>query len=946
MRVGNQVSSTRWWSTVAAVVVAATAAAETVPEQVPRIREVEIRVDAAPDKRLDLAALTELTVGAPLTEDAVRRTLSNLYATGWVDEVEILKRPAPAPSGLEPPVTGPWVKAVVVVHGRLWVDSVELTGDLGIRERTLLRAVEQSPQAPLSEDLLMRGHYALQELYADSGYREAQVRLAVTEDEATKRVDVRYDLTSGPRAKIASIAFRGEPGDFDEDQLRGVLRTRLGSYYDRQRIEEDRERLLNWLHRRGFNSARVDLPAESYDAQRNAIALSFPLDVGPEIEVEVIGASRRKLEKRGLLPFLREVDFDRQLVAQSCARIAGDLQRKGHYSAGADFELEEQEDRRRVTISVEPGSKFELAEIHFRGNKAVDDDELSRLLATTVRKPLNPGSGRLVTSVLLEDLANLRSYYLLRGFTEIEIGPAVVVERGDKLELTIPVEEGPRQRLVDLTFAGNQRFTHDQLLADLPLRPGGAFHPVLLEDSLNVLRALYEEQGYLAADITPTLDWNRDQTLVDVHLEIREGAQTTVDRIILRGYRYSRPEVLRHFIQLESGDPISRRRLLEAERDLYRLGIFSRVDVEAAPQLESAERRDVIVQLDEGKLWRLAYGLSYHTEDGVGGLFSATRSNVGGRGDRFQLDLRGSGLDRRFRLLYDMPSLAKGQVPLTFSIFQQREDRTSFTVRDLGTQISLLRDFRRLRAGLVYEYRLVELSEEPIDPTEVERENRELEISSFTPNFFLDRRDDPLDPGRGWSTSLQLELAFPFLDAEAEFLKLFWQQTLYQPLGRAGLLAASLRFGAIEPGGDSVLDSTVPTGLASAQVPVSERFFGGGRTSHRAFERDQLGIVGKTLLERDDGDFLELGGNGLFIANFDYRFPIAGALGGTLFLDAGNVWADWRDLDAADIELGAGLGIRYRSPIGPVRLEIGWKIGSELPEADKPVFFLSFGNPF
>ena len=243
-------------------------------------------------------------------------------------------------------------------------------------------------------------------------------------------------------------------------------------------------------------------------------------------------------------------------------------------------------------------------------------------------------------------------------------------------------------------------------------------------------------------------------------------------------------------------------------------------------------------------------------------------------------------------------------------------------------------------------HRLVDLSGEAVDLGVVEREVRDLEISSLTPNFFIDRRDDPLDPTRGWSTSLQLEAALPFLSAEAACVKLFWQQTAYRPLGSFGLLAASLRFGAIEAPSDAPADPTVPEGLANAQVPVSERFFAGGRTSHRAFERDQLGILGETLLERDNDDLLELGGNGLFILNVDYRFPIAGPLGGTFFFDLGNVWADWRDLDASELEAGVGLGIRYRSPIGPLRLEIGWKVGSDLPEADSAVFFLSFGNPF
>ena len=140
-------------------------------------------------------------------------------------------------------------------------------------------------------------------------------------------------------------------------------------------------------------------------------------------------------------------------------------------------------------------------------------------------------------------------------------------------------------------------------------------------------------------------------------------------------------------------------------------------------------------------------------------------------------------------------------------------------------------------------------------------------------------------------------------------------------------------------------DPLVPPELASGLIPVSERFFAGGRTTHRAYERDTLGIPGKTLIPVD-GAVFEAGGNGLFLLNLDYRFPIAGQFGGTVFFDLGNVWADWRDVDPADLKPGIGLGLRYRSPIGPVRLEIGWKLDPVPGESTNPVFFLSLGNPF
>jgi outer membrane protein insertion porin family len=215
---------------------------------------------------------------------------------------------------------------------------------------------------------------------------------------------------------------------------------------------------------------------------------------------------------------------------------------------------------------------------------------------------------------------------------------------------------------------------------------------------------------------------------------------------------------------------------------------------------------------------------------------------------------------------------------------------------------------------------------------------------------FLDHRDDPIDPRRGWSANLQLEYAFPLFTADENFLKLFVQGTDYFDLGRSGVVAASARFGAIEPLAGLGRDPIVPPGLPSSGVPISERFFAGGRSSNRAYRRDDLGVPGQTLLPDASSttgttSLSPVGGNGLALFNVDYRFPLIGPLEGLVFTDAGNVWADWRRMDAADVKVGSGVGLRYRSPIGPLRLEIGWKLQREPYESPYQVFF-SFGNPF
>lgn len=899
----------------------------------PRIDAVEIRLDQPLGRPVELGRYLAFGPGDALTDELTRRTLSNLHATGLFEDVEILLREDDAGT-----------IAVVALTSHTWVDAVEIRGDTALRRELLLRRVATRAGEPLVEDRLLASVYALQDLYAERGYRSASVRLAVEPRAAPKRVTVVFLVDGGPRATFGDVSFEGDLGPYAPAELRAFLNLEAGVPYDASRAAEQVDRLRHALVARRHLRATVKAPREVYDENGHRIHLTYPVEVGPEVHVQVFGVELDELRRKGLLPFLEDQVYDDALVTQSRDAIRTYYQRKGHYHVEVETREEADEGHVDLYVDVAPGPLFELTEIRFTGNRHVDERELRQLMATLPRQAL--AGGRLVDETLREDLANLRSFYVLQGFSQVEIGPVQVESQGEEMVLTIPVREGPRRRVVQLRFEGVEQLDPEAIRPKLPLKRGGPYHPLLLDESVNVLRALYEEEGYADALVTPRLDWNEDGTLVDVDLLVQEGRRSVVDRVILRGHRRTRAEVLRRFAGLREGDAISRRRLLQAERELYRLGIFSRVNVETAPLADPTGRRDVVIRLDEGRRWRLAYGLSYHSDDGLGALLSLSRINLGGRGDRLQLDLRANERDRRFRLIFDQPSLARTNVPITYTLFRQDEERQSFTVQDSGVRVSLTKDFPRLRLGLDYDFRLVDLIETEIDPRDIDRADRELEVSSLTPKVYVDRRDDPVEPSRGLLTAAQVEVAFPLVSATANFAKLFVQQARYAPVGRFGVLAASARLGAIEPlDRDATRDPLMPPELASSLIPVSERFFAGGRTTHRAYERDTLGIPGQTLLPFEGGVF-EAGGNGLFLLNFDYRFPIAGQFGGIVFFDYGNVWADWRDIEPGDLKPGAGLGFRYQSPIGPVRLEIGWKLDPEPGESRSPVFFLSLGNPF
>jgi outer membrane protein assembly factor BamA len=315
--------------------------------------------------------------------------------------------------------------------------------------------------------------------------------------------------------------------------------------------------------------------------------------------------------------------------------------------------------------------------------------------------------------------------------------------------------------------------------------------------------------------------------------------------------------------------------------------------------------------------------------------------NLAGRLITLQFDALVSQKEEVYRALARQPYLWDWPVEATLIGYREAEDHEKFDVRRRGLQLGLERAFGQRRVSLFYDYRIVEL--ETDEPEEViPRESREARVASVTPWFFWDRRDDPIDPQRGWSASLQLERAFPLLAADAEFAKLFGQLTYYLPIRHAGVIAVSLRGGALQPYADPV----DPTLERIDAVPAPELFYAGGLTTHRAYRRDELGIPGETLfIDPEDGDVVPLGGGGLALVNLEWRFPLVGALGGNVFFDGGNVWREATDFDPGQARWGAGVGLRYLSPIGPLRVEIGWPLERQLHE-DRYVVSISLGNPF
>ena len=903
------------------------------------VTAVELRCDVPVAQAEELLTWLSVEVGQPLDSEDVARSVRNLHAAGIASQIEAYTRPHE--DGLV---------VIFALRGKTLVEGLEFRGKLGLERRRLEEAVVFGPGQPLLADRVFRSFYALRELYESEGLLEATVRLTIDEDEARRRASVTFDIEAGRPALVSSVSFGGALGDLDEQTLREVLRLGVGDRYRRRSEREDRERLESWLLRQGYRLATV-APVESERLGAAEVSLHYTVDVGPRFVVEVPPDLRKSLRKRDLMPLSGFERYDESSAAESAARIRTDYQSRGFFDSVVTVTEQVDEDATRLIVDLAPGAKRTLVAVRFLGNQSLSSQRLQGVMRSTPRSLLSGGSGVLVDAWLEEDIGSIRALYALEGYFKAEVGPPVVVSKGHDLELEIPIVEGPRRTVLDVEIEGMERFDAAEVLAALPLKAGGPYHPRRRDEALDGIRARYEAEGYNQAQVNAQIDWSADGTLATVTVSVLEGPQNLVERVIVSGRQRTSPIVMRRVLSLDRGAPVNQARLLDLQRRLYGLGVFSNVKVRLVPGTPYTGGRDVMVEVREGKRQRLTYGLGYDSEDGPRGLLGYSHGNLWGRAISGRIDLRASQRDEQVRALLRQPYIGRFRWPVTYSLFKIESTEESFRSQRRGAQVEILRSRPRSRWGFLWTYKIVELSDpEPgLELLEIDRSLQDVTIASVTPSLFLDHRDDVIDAQRGWSATLLVEYAFPAFNAEEEFGKLFLQHARYLPLGRAGVLAANWRFGAIEPlGGNAEPDPLcLDLGLDSTacDIKISERFFAGGRTTHRAYRRDRLGVSGATLVTVDDGGLAPIGGTGMLLTNVDYRFPLGGGLGGTVFVDGGNVWADWRDVSVSDLKWGAGVGLRYASPIGPVRLDIGWKL-DPLESEDSYVVLFSFGNAF
>ena len=929
----------------------------------------EIRfVTDAPFDTSELSSEISVKVGEPLSVRQVQSSVEALFNTGNFRDVVV----DASRTGMDVIVT-----FRLSIHYR--VADIDLEGFGGERQRAQ-REMAIRVGDVLSLDAIDRSAVAMQEILRRRGFLEAVVDPQTNFRRAENEATIQFIATLGPLARIGAIDLEGNLAPFTESELIQAMGRKVGSEYRASRARDDADKLERFLVNKGHRRADVRLVDAPYHAESDTVQVRYRVNVGPKVRVEVAGVERSRV--RRWIPFRRNEGYSGDVIERARDRVIEELQKRGHFFATVDVTEEMQAGEMVITYKVEPGPQYKLDDIQFEGNATVSENRLEKVissrpaggfrsfLANLFRRPIGVTQDK-----LNDDAEALEAYYRLHGYTEADVKQPIARGNPDgTLDVTFPIVEGP-QTLVDaVVVEGNEKIRANDL-PELKLRPGDPLNPQVLREDLIALQTYYNDLGYAESVVSHQVEFTADKSGATVRYGVQEGPKVDVDEVIVEGNTYTETDVILRKSRLDKGDPYSLRSLLEAQRNLYRLGIFQRVELDDRIADTGVAERDVVISVAEGRNLTVGGSVAYSDFDGYGGSLSVSHRNLFGTARYAGVEAVYFTKRQRFALSYQEPFIFGYDIPVQVTIFQGEEERRPSpdsapfaNFRRLGTFVEATRVVGdQTQWSLRYEYRLVECVVQ--DPTRVPEdqndlcnaatgvgefpledfplEAQEIQISSITPVFFFDKRNDPLNPSRGFFTSVAAEYAFPLFTAQTNFLKGFVQSAWYLPLTERSQLAFSGRLGTIEP--------LKPRDEPGGVVPYAERFLAGGENTHRAFETDSLGIFcdpdtpppcEPTLIRTPDGDIVAVGGNGMALISAEYRFPIFGQLRGATFVDAGNVFADGDDIfDVNNFRYGAGFGLRYLTPVGPIRGDIGWKLDRK--EGEEPyAAFLSLGYAF
>jgi len=703
--------------------------------------------------------------------------------------------------------------------------------------------------------------------------------------------------------RVAKIEVKGNRR-IEKDAVLAAIQTREGDLTSPAKLRED----LKSVYKLGyFGDVKIDVT----DTPQGRV-VTFLVSEKPAIQDIILQGNRKLKEKKikevmDIKPFAVASD---SAIKENINKIKALYRSKGYYNASVDYRLDEITPTEvNLVIVINEGGKIYVREIRFEGNHAFKPKKLKDIIETKEKTLLTfiTGAGILKPEELERDAEKIAAFYFNHGYIKAKMGEPQVDVGAKGMIITFPIEEGPQYKVGTVAVQGDLLEPEDKLRGKLDITKEKIYSREVVQKDLTTLSDFYADFGYAMADITPLLKENESDLTVDITFDIHQGEKVYFERIEIAGNIKTRDKVIRRELRVYEQELFSATNIKRSTQNLRRLEFFEDVNFSTSPG-SAPNKMNLKINVKERPTGTFGLGGGYSTQDKVVGMVEISQTNLFGRGQQLKAQGVIGAVARRYRVSFLEPYLFDR--PLSFGLdgYNWEREFNEYTRLSRGGDVTMSHPMRWEYTRFYWSYRFenVHLNDLADDASPVLREAATIHNTSATSiTIRRDSRDAIFTPTRGSDNSVTMELAG--LGGEVAYTRFVADSGWYYPLfwGCVGVLHGRLGYMLANPWG---------------QMPAYDKFYLGGIDTIRGYKYAEISPRDPLTNER-------IGGTKFVQTNTEIRFPLYKKMGltGVVFFDAGQVYANNVNYFSS-MRTSVGTGIRWYSPMGPLRVEWGYNL--------------------
>lgn len=913
----------------------------------------------------DLARLQLLKKGAALRQEDVSGSIDQLFASGRFEDIRVEAEPS-----------GDGVLVRFVTTPAYFVGGISVEGKVvqPPNRGELASTAQLGLGTQFHEEDLKRAVERMSRLLTSNGLYEAQVTPDVERADEGQQIFITFRVKEGKRAKYEMPVIRGETKLSDGAIIRATG-WRVAVIHWWRQVTDTRTRhgiqgILDKYQKQQRLTAKVELEKLNYDPGRRRVQPNLNINAGPKVRIKAVETKVSNRVLRRYVPVFQEHTVDNDLLVEGARNLRDYFQSKGYYDAGVDFrQAPPVKDEETIEYVISKGERYKLDHLEITGRKYFSEGDLrERMFMTPATFTMR--RGRYSEAFRKKDEENIANLYKANGFHDVKVTSTVDRDYGGRtgaVGVTVHVEEGTQWIVDSVTLNGVEHGNRDVLEEGFASLPGQPFSEVNMAADRNFALTWYYSHGYPDARFQAAWQQSSTPKHVNIVYTVSEGDQKFVRDVFTTGLKTTKDRVVNQRITLKPGDPLSPVQQTDIQKTFYDMGIFARVDTAIENPEGDTDQKYVLYNFEEANRYTVALGFGAQVAR-FGTPSSTNLSSAGGStgfspqaslnvsrlnflGIGHTVSLRGvySNLQKRASISYLAPRFQNidGRNITVSLLYDESLNVRTFASRREEASAQISQRFSKSTTGLFrLAYRRVSVSSVVIPVLLVPQLVQPVRLGIVSANIAQDRRDDPGNPRKGIYNTGDLSLATRYLGSQRSFARLLLRNATYHRVTKNTVFARQTQIGIIAP-------FSAPAGLSEEQsVPLPERFFGGGADSLRSFPYNQAGprdigapVVPGGPASQPTG--FPLGGNALFFNNLEYRFPLTGPnVQGVFFHDMGNIYRTVSDIsfrthqrdlnDFTYMVHAVGFGMRYRTPIGPIRGDLAYSIN--------PPSYLGFGG--